>query len=199
MTKTTLSFLTLITMAAGTAHAAKEVPWNLDPLHTTIGFSVRHLAITKVRGELKEFGAKIWADAKTAKVTRVEATAKTASIDTGLEKRDQHLRSEDFFAADKYPTLKIVTKDVRWKGNKVTAKADLTIRNITKTVTFKGELLGVQKVDFGDGPQLRAGFSLETTINRHDFGLKFSKLAEGVAVVGDRVTIQIDAEISRSL
>ncbi len=179
-------------------HAA-PVEWNLDNVHTSVGFSVKHLAISKTNGEFKDFDAKIMADAETGKVTSLTATAKTASIFTGNEQRDKHLRSPDFFDAARFPELKVVTRSVEIKGDQVVAKADLTIHGVTRPVTFTGEHYGVQKADFGQGPTLRSGYSLKAEIKRQDFGLNFNMLVEGVSAVGDKVTILIDAEIYRSL
>ena len=183
---------------AGLAQAA-PAEWSLDRAHSEVGFKVRHLGIANVRGHFKTFDAKVLADAKSGRVTSVEATAQAASIDTGVEKRDGHLRSDDFFNAEKYPTLKATLSDLRWKGNKVEGKAKLTIRDVTKTVPVTGELLGTHKVNFGDGDQIRAGYTFTTTVNRKAFGLRFNAMAEGVAVVADEVTIEIQLEISRRI
>src|SRR5205823_2728 len=96
---------------------AEPVEWHVDDAHSSIGFTARHLGFSKVHGLFKKFSAKVEADAKTAKITKLEATAEAKSIDTGVEKRDNHLRSDDFFAADKYPELKMVLKNISWKGN----------------------------------------------------------------------------------
>jgi polyisoprenoid-binding protein YceI len=182
--------------AAKPAVADKNVDWIFDPGHSTIGFTARHLGFSKVNGMFKKVTATIKADPKTAKISTLDAVVETASIDTGIEKRDQHLRSDDFFAADKYPQLKLSVKTLKWTGNKFTAKAEVTIRDVTKEVPFKGELLGTHMVNFGQGPQQRAGYEATATINRKDFGLKWSAVTEGLAVVGDEVQIDLAAEIS---
>jgi polyisoprenoid-binding protein YceI len=182
------------TAATAAANNDKSVEWTLDAAHSHIGFTTRHL-VSKSSGQFKKYSAVVKADPKTGKLTNLEATIDAASVDTGIEKRDAHLRSEDFFAADKYPQLKLVTKSVKWSGNKFTATADLTIRDVTKTVPFKGELLGVHAANFGQGEHLRAGYEATATINRKDFGLKFSGVNEGIALVGDEVTIDLTAEL----
>jgi polyisoprenoid-binding protein YceI len=154
------------------------------------------LGFSKVSGEFKKFAATVHADPKTAKITSLEATAETSSIDTGIEKRDTHLKSDDFFAAQKYPQLKLTLKKINWSGNKFTATADLTIRDVTKPVTFKGELVGTHQVNFGQGPQQRAGYIATATINRKDFGLKWNMITEGVAVVADNVDLDLAIEMS---
>jgi polyisoprenoid-binding protein YceI len=192
------------TAAAGPATPAaatgvkgdKSVDWNLDPGHSHVGFMVKHLGFSKVEGMFKKYSATIKADPKTAKITALEATADTASIDTGVEKRDAHLRSDDFFNAAQYPQLKIKLKSIAWNGKKFTAKTDLTIRDVTKEVPFKGELLGVQTVNFGQGAHQRAAYEASATINRKEFGLKYSGLAEGLAIVSDPVEIKLAIEAS---
>jgi polyisoprenoid-binding protein YceI len=173
----------------------KNVEWSIDPGHSHIGFVAKHLGFTKVNGQFKKFSGKVFADPKTGKIANFEAEADTASVDTGIEKRDTHLKSDDFFNAEKYPQLKLKLKSIKWNGNKFTAKADLTIRDVTKEVPFKGELLGVHMVNFGQGPQQRAGYEATATISRKDFGLKYAAITEGLSVVGDAVDLNLDTEI----
>ncbi|MGB0679429.1 MAG: YceI family protein [Polyangiales bacterium] len=192
-----LAFAVVAASAAPTAVAAQD--WQLDKSHSTIGFTVRHLGFAKVNGRFKRFDAQVQADSKTGKITALSATAQAASVDTDNAKRDKHLRSDDFFAAKKHPMMKLKLKSIKWQGNAFTAKVALTLRGVTKTVTFKGELLGKHKVNFGSGDQLRVGYEAEASINRKDFGLKFGKVAEGVSVVSDTVKIKLDAEFSKAL
>ena len=182
--------------AAAAAALGKNVEWTVDPAHSQIGFVAKHLGFTKVNGQFKKYTATAHGDPKTAKLAMLEATAEASSIDTGIEKRDKHLKGEEFFNADKFPQLKLVAKSFKWNGNKFTANAELTIRDVTKPVTFKGELLGVHKVNFGQGEQMRAGYEGTATINRKDFGLTWSMVTEGIAVVADPVQIEIAAELS---
>jgi polyisoprenoid-binding protein YceI len=188
--------LPLVALLSHAPVEAQSIAWNLDPAHSRIGFTARHLGFAKVNGELKTFSATIKGDATSAKLDSVEATADAASVSTGIDKRDVHLKSDDFFAAAKFPSMKLKTKSIQWKGSSFTAKADLTIRNITKEVVLEGELLGVQKVNFGQGAQMRAAYEAKTTINRKDFGLNFAGLAEGISIVGDQVTIELSVEVS---
>jgi len=175
---------------------AQEASWTLDTNHAHVGFTARHLAFAKVRGEFKEFSAPVLkADSKTGKLTALEAEAVAASVDTGNEKRDNHLRSDDFFAADEHKKLKLKLKSIKWKGPRFTAKVALTIRGITKDVDFKGELLGVRTVNFGAGAQTRAAYEASATISRQDFGLKFNGLAEGISIVGDEVELNLEMEM----
>jgi len=177
---------------AGTAHA-ENLDWKVDNAHTHVGFMVRHLGISKVRGEFKDYSADIKAD-KNGKLTDLEASAKTGSIDTGIAKRDTHLKSDDFLNAEKYPDLKLKMKSIKWKDKTFTADVDVTIRDVTKTVKFNGELLGTQKVNFG-ALQQRAAYTATAKINRKDVGLKWSQLTEGVAIVADEVNIELESEI----
>jgi polyisoprenoid-binding protein YceI len=174
----------------------KTVEWALDTGHSQIGFTAKHLGFSKVSGTFKKVNATIKGDPKTGKISSLEATADTASIDTGIEKRDAHLRSDDFFNAEKYPQLKFVMKSIKWTGDKFTAKTDLTIRDVTKEVVFTGDLLGAHLVNFGQGPQMRAAYEATSTINRKDFGLKWSAVTEGLAIVGDQVKIDFATELS---
>lgn len=186
-------FLVPTARAQGSAPAA----WDLDMNHSTVGFKVRHLGISEVRGRFTQFSATVQADATTGRLASVEATVQAGSVDTGIGARDDHLRGEDFFHASQFPTLTLRTTAVRFNGNRVEVDAQLTMRGVTKAVTLRGELIGLQRVDFGNGPQLRAGYSLQGQVNRREFGLSFNRMAEGVAVVSDQVTIELDIQIMR--
>lgn len=188
----------LVTFAllAASAVQAQDVAWKIDKAHSKVGFVARHLAFAKVSGKFGAFDAKITANAKTGKLSSVEATVQAASVDTDNDKRDQHLRKDDFFAADKHPTLKLKTKSIKWNGNRFTALTALTIRGVTRDVTFTGELLGARKVDFGRGSHMRAAYEATAKINRKEFGLKFNGLAEGISIVGDEVEIDLQIEAS---
>lgn len=188
-----LGFLLLTSQAS-----AQATTWNLDAAHSRVAFTARHLGFAKVHGQFRKFAATIQADAKTGKITALDATAETASVDTGIEKRDKHLRTDDFFNAEKYPQLKLKLKSIKWNGNKFTAKVDLTMRDVTKEVTFTGEHFGTHTVDFGEGKHLRAGYEATATINRRDFGLKFNAVSEGLSVVGDEITIELALEMSHT-
>lgn len=185
----------LVSLACATA-SAEPIAWNLDENHSDISFTVKHLGFTKVRGEFKKFAGKVTADAKTAKITELQADIDARSIDTGVEKRDNHLRQDDFFGTEKYPAIKLVLKSINWQGKAFTATGALTIRDVTKDVKFQGTLEGPKAVNFGQGSHLRAGYHATAKINRKDFNLKFAAVTEGIAVVADEVEIDINAEIS---
>lgn len=176
---------------------AEPVEWQLDPAHTTVGFVARHLGFAKVKGDFRKFEATAKAEAKTGKLTELQAVAQASSVNTGNEQRDEHLRSDDFFGAAEHPTLKLNLKSIEWKDDAFKALVGLTLRGVTKDVVFTGEQLGVKTVNFGRGPQLRTAYEATGTINRKEFGLKFNKLTEGVSIVGDDVDIVIEASLWR--
>ena len=191
-----LASLTLLLATSASSAHAQAAAWKLDANHTHVGFTARHLGFAKVRGELSVFSATIEADAKTGKITKLDAEADAKSVDTGVQKRDDDLRSDHFFAADKYPKLKLSLKSIKWKGNAFTAIVALTIRDVTKDVKLEGELLGAQLVNFGKGAQMRAAYEAHGKIDRKVFGLNFAGLAEGIAIVSDEVELDLELEMS---
>jgi polyisoprenoid-binding protein YceI len=198
MSRFALPFVVSLLLSAGVSASAHAQPvaWTIDKNHSEIGFTARHLGFSKVHGEFKTFSAVIEADAKTGKITKLDAEADSKSVDTGVEKRDADLRSDHFFAADKFPKLKLVLKSIEWKGNKFTATVALTLRDVTKDVKFEGELLGSQAINFGQGAHQRAAYEAHATINRQDFNLKFNGVAEGVSIVSDNVDLDLSIEMS---
>lgn len=178
--------------------SAESLDWTLDKAHSTVAFSVTHLGLTKVRGSFADFDAVIKGDAK-GTITSVEATVKAASIDTGIAKRDDHLKNDDFFAVEKFPVITFKTVKVSTHKNHITADVDLTLHGVTERVVFKGEFHGTHKVNFGDGDQLRAGYTLKGVINRKDFGLSYNNIVESVSVISDQVHIEVDGALSRKL
>jgi len=182
-------------LAAG--KPADPVDWTLDPAHSRVEFKIRHLGLSWVSGHFKEMKATIQADPATGKVAAVEASASVSSLDTGMSSRDEHLQSPDFFDAASFPEIKAKLKKIDWKGNRFKAVVDLTLRDKTKSLTVDGEYLGVRKANFGKGDELHTGYSMSGVINRQDYGLKFNKVAEGFAVVGNEVKIEIEVEMTR--
>jgi polyisoprenoid-binding protein YceI len=149
---------------------------------------VSHLVITDVEGNFKNFDASVTTNGDNWENAQIEFSAEIASIDTDNEKRDEHLRSDDFFNADKYPQLKFVSKSFnKVDGNEYKLVGDLTIRDVTKEVELEVELNGTVVDPWGN---TKAGFDLEGEINRFDYGLKWSKTLEtGGLVVGEDVEI----------
>lgn len=188
-----MRFITKITSALlltfGLANASE---YAIDNSHTNVGFSVKHMMITNVKGDFKTYDATIDfdKDKKTFKV--LKASIDTASIDTANEKRDEHLRSEDFFASEKFPKMTFEMISYKADGNEGEMNGNLTIRGITKPIKLKVEDISTIK-DFKS--QNRVGFSLEGKINRMDYDLKWNKVLEaGGVAVGDEVKIIVDIE-----
>jgi polyisoprenoid-binding protein YceI len=168
--------------------------WKLEPVHSEISFTVRHLAISKVRGRFENFDVTI-VTAPDPKDSTIEASIDVSSVTTGQEGRDVHLRSGDFFLADEHPRMIFTAKGdgIAINGEDFTIVGDLTLRGITLPVTLKGELGGV--IDDPSG-NVRAGATASTTINRHDFGVSWnSALEAGGFMLGDDVTINLELQV----
>ncbi len=184
----------LLALSVLTFGLANATPHSLDNSHTEVGFSVKHLMITNVKGEFKDFSADIDFDHKTKTFNKFNAIVQTKSVDTGIEKRDNHLRSEDFFLAEKYPqiTFKMNSYNKADDEDEGVMVGDLTIRGITKEVKLKVEDLGTVK-DFQSNN--RVGFTLKGKINRMDYGLKWNKALEvGGFAVSEKVKIIVEVE-----
>ena len=165
--------------------------WNVDPAHSAIGFSARHLMISKVRGHFASFGGEITVSDDPL-ASQVHAVAETASVTTGDDARDGHLKSPDFFDVEHYPTLSFVSTGIEQDGDDFRLAGLLTVKDITKPVVFSLEFDGVSTDPWGN---TKAGFSAETEINRKDFGLEWNVALEaGGVLVGDKVKIQLDIE-----
>lgn len=183
-------FLVLPGMALASA-------WNIDPVHSHIGFKVRHLMVSNVKGSFDRYTATIDLDEQELTRSRVTVTIDTASINTAHQKRDEHLRSADFFDVARHPTMTYVAKSITNIGNgrfKVTG--DLTLRGVTREVVLDVEGLTQEIRDpWGN---LRRGATATVTINRKDFGLVWNKAMEtGGVVVGDEVAITLEIELTR--
>ena len=189
----------LVALAAVTAWLAAAIgsaaEFTVDGAHSTVGFSVRHLA-GRTRGVFRDFAGSFSFDPKKPESVRGSFTAKAASIDTGLAKRDEHLRSADFFDADKHPVLTLVPVSLKPAGpGKYLLLADLTLRGVTKRVPFDLEYLGSEKSPWG---QTADGFSARGTINRKEFGLGWNTVLEsGGLLVGEIVTLEFELEAVR--
>lgn len=165
--------------------------WNVDPVHSSVGFVARHLMVTKVRGRFSAFTGTVTV-ADDPLQSKVEASVDIASIDTRDETRDGHLKSGDFFDAEMYPTMTLVSTGIDKDGSDYVLHADLTIRGITKNVDFELEFEGVSGDPWGG---TRAGFTAETDINRKDWGLEWNVVLEtGGVMLGEKVKIQLDVQ-----
>lgn len=167
-----------------------------DKAHSKISFKVRHLGITNVNGAFDEYEASVTFDGDDLSTLQADATIQIASVNTGIERRDNHLRSDDFFNAEMYPTMKFASTGVRsLEGNKFELVGDLTIRDVTKEVVFDVEFLGMSKM----GPANKAGFVAEATVNRFDYNLKWDRLTEaGRLVVAENIKITLDLELNEA-
>lgn len=172
---------------------AFAVTWEIDASHSVVGFSVRHLMISNVKGIFKDVEGAIEFDGKDASKASVSATIQMTSVDTGVESRDKHLMNADFFDVEKFPTMTFKSTKVEPAGdNKAKITGDLTLHGVTKSVTLDAELNGVMASKKGD----KAGFTATTSVLRGDFGLKYNKVLEagGVAISDEvKITIEIEA------
>jgi polyisoprenoid-binding protein YceI len=164
--------------------------WAIDPAHSSISFSVRHLVVSKVRGSFETFtGAVVVAEDGTPSVT---AEIAVDSVHTGNEQRDAHVKAADFFDVEKFPTASFVSTGVRADGSNYVLDGDFTLKGVTKPVELKLEFNGVNP---GMGHGEVAGFEASVVLNRKDFGIDIDMpLETGGAVVGDKVTITLEIE-----
>ena len=188
-----MNFITKVTSALIlTAGLASASVYTLDGTHTNVGFSVKHLMITNVKGDFKKYDATIDFDAATKSFKVFKANIETASVDTGIEKRDNHLKSEDFFLSEKFPKMTFEMKSYKADGDEGKMSGDLTIRGITKPVVLEVEDLATIKDFEGNS---RVGFALKGKINRMDYDLKWNKALElGGVAVSEEVKIIVDVQ-----
>ncbi len=166
--------------------------WTIDKAHSAMEFSVKHMMISTVRGKFEDFDGEIIGDADDFSTMKAKVVVKAKSIATGNQDRDNHLRSDDLFASEKFQDITFVTKKINAKGEDLEVVGDLTIRGITKEATLKGEHSGVITDPYGN---LRFGLTASTTINRQDFGVKWNMVLEGGGLmVGDKVNLSISME-----
>ncbi|MGA2382943.1 MAG: YceI family protein [Gemmatimonadales bacterium] len=171
-----------------------ELPvWAPDLVHSSIGFTVRHLVVSKVRGKFGRWTGSILMDEHDLANTQVDVSIETASVDTGVEQRDNHLRSADFFDVEKYPKMAFTSTRVeKGKDGELRLHGTLTLHGVTRPVVLDVEYAGTQKDPWGG---MRAGFSARTSLDRKDFGLTWNQLLEaGGVAVGDKVEIDIEIE-----
>jgi len=186
----------LLALAAPALALAEATTWNIDASHTQSTFAVRHLVISTVRGEFKKTTGVVKIDDQDPSKSSVEATIDAASIHTREDKRDEHLRSADFFETQKYPTITFKsTKVEKSGGDKYKVTGDLTMRGVTKPVVLDATLTGEVKDPWGN---TRRGVQARTKLNRQDYGLKWSKAVEAGPVVGDEVAVEIDGELIKA-
>ncbi len=170
--------------------------WTVDPAHSEVGFVVRHLMVSKVKGRFGGVSGTITV-AENVLESVVEATADVSTVDTRDENRDAHLKSADFFEAEVYPTITFRSTGIREQGSDYLLDGELTIKAVTKPVTFELEYNGAASNPMTQGQSV--GFSAETEINRKDFGLEWNvALESGGVLVADKVKIALEIEAGKA-
>jgi polyisoprenoid-binding protein YceI len=178
---------------------AVEIPnyvtgtWTIDPVHSEVSFVVRHMMVSKVRGRFDKFEGTIVTAADPLAST-VTADVDLSSVNTGNETRDNHVRSEDFFHVEKHPTMAFRSTRVRPDGGDFLLDGDLTLRGVTKPVTFRLEVNGFGPDAYGG---TRSGFSATAEINRHDWEVSFNGAIPGsnnAVILSDKVTVNLEVE-----
>jgi len=189
----------VVAVIALTNIATAQVKWSVDPAHTNVNFEVNHLGISFVDGQFKKVeGTVETSNDKDFNGAKINMVIDVNSIDTRIEMRDNHLKSDDFFNAEKYP--KITFKNAvltKVKNNKYTLTGDLTIRDVTKKVTFDvTQNNGIITDPWG---KTRAGFTATTSINRFDYNIKYNdKLPTGVDAIAPNINIKVNVEIVKN-
>lgn len=184
-TSTTAATTAATTLPTGT--------WTIDPVHSAVTFSVRHLMVSKVRGGFDTFSGTVTVAEDGAPSVRAEIAV--GSVDTRNEQRDAHLRSADFFDVENHPTATFVSTAVRPDGDRYVLDGDFTLKGITRPISLALEFNGVNP---GMGHGEVAGFEASVVVNRKDFGIDIDMpLETGGAVVGDKVTITLEIEATR--
>jgi polyisoprenoid-binding protein YceI len=181
----------MTTLTATSIPGYKAGTWTIDPTHSEVGFSIRHIMISKVKGKFEKFSA-TFVTGENPLDSSVTASAEVASINTNEANRDGHLRTGDFFDAPTYPTIDFVSTGVRQEGDDFKVDGNLTIKGVTKPVTFDFEFGGFGQDPYGN---YKAGATAKTVINREDFGLNYNAALEtGGVLLGEKVTITLELQ-----
>jgi polyisoprenoid-binding protein YceI len=190
-----LAVILVLTIFSAFAASAQNSGWKVDKAHTSVGFAVRHMVISEVIGNFKDFDITVNASKDDFSDAVIDATIKVASINTDNERRDNHLKSDDFFNAEKFPEIKFKSTSFEKVGeNKYTITGDLTIRDIMKKVTFDATLNGMLKTTRG----VLAAWKATISVNRFDFGLKWNRTIEaGGLIAGETVNITLVLELQK--
>lgn len=167
--------------------------WTIDPAHSAVTFSVRHLGLAKVRGRFNEFSGAVAVGTEVSE-TVVRADIDLASVDTSNPDRDAHLRSSDFFDAETHPTMSFVSTGVSGAADAYVLEGDLTINGVTKSVGLDVEFFGAETNPMDS--TVRAGFSATGSISRSDFGVSFEiPLGADKVAIGDKVSLELDIQL----
>jgi len=172
--------------------------WAFDAVHSSVNFTVRHMVVSKVRGRFTKWDGTLAMDEKDPAGGSVEVSIDAASVNTGVDQRDAHLRSGDFFDVERFPTITFKSRKVEKAGEgalKITG--DLTMHGVTRPVVLDAEYAGSAKDPWGG---VRAGFSARAVLDRKDFGLTYNQLLEtGGVLVGETVEIGIEVELVKQV
>ena len=176
-------------LVVGSPGRAADI-YTVDPAHTRVGFSVRHLGISNVKGKFNEFTGSLVLEGDALR--EASATIQVASVDTGVAQRDDHLRTADFFDATNYPTIVFKTKQVKKSGEGFAMAGDFTMRGVTRELRVPVTVSKPIKDPWG---KTRVGLEAKAKLNRKDYGIPYNQLLEtGVAAVGEEVELEINAE-----
>lgn len=194
--KMTVAFVAVFALLSGSV-SAQTTKWKEDVSHSSIGFSVKHLLVSNVKGQFNDYSVSVLSDKPDFSDAKVTVKIKAQSINTDNKQRDEHLRSADFFEAAKFPEIIFVSKKIEKTGkNTFKITGDFTMKGVTKTLTLNGELGGILEKD--PWGKTKAGITLTGEVNRFDYGLNWNKAIEaGGFVVSETVKLNIELEISK--
>lgn len=165
--------------------------YSFDKAHSTIGFRVKHMGLVEVPGYFRDFTGTVNYDPKDVTKSTVEFTAKMTSVDTGVAPRDEHLRKADFFEVEKFPEMTFKSTKIEKKGAGLVLTGDLTLKGVTKSISFPFNVAGFLKSDRGT----RMGATAETVINRRDFGVNYgTNMPNGTPMLSDNITVVLNIE-----
>ncbi len=192
------SILSLALIFTGVFSFAQTTEWKIDNAHSSVNFEVSHMVISTVTGKFESFEGKILSDKPDFTDANISFTIQTASVNTDNEKRDGHLKSADFFDAEKNPTIQFIGKSLsQVSGNKYVIKGDLTMHGITKSVELGVKYNGTMKDPWGG---TRAGFKISGEIVRADYGMLYnSALEAGGVLIGETVAISVNLELVKKV
>jgi polyisoprenoid-binding protein YceI len=170
-----------------------KTTWTIDPTHSKVGFKVKHMMFTNVSGSFNTYGATIETEDDDFTKSSVVFTADTNSVDTANADRDNHLKSADFFDAEQFPKLTFKVTSFAPKGDDYEVTGDLTIKDVTKSVSFPAEFSGLMKDPWGN---TKAGLNIYGKINRKEFGLNWNAALEtGGVLVGEDVKLEVELQL----
>jgi polyisoprenoid-binding protein YceI len=193
MKKSVALLATLFLSSAAFAQKVESGSYQLDAMHSKVGFEIPHLVISSVEGRFTKFSGTVELNEK-FESSKVDASIEVESIDTGVKDRDDHLKSADFFDAKKFPKLTFKSTAISGKPESFKLSGDLTIHGVTKKITLDGKYLGTVKDAYG---QQKVAFDAKAKINRKDFGLTWGKAVEAGPIVGDEVTLSLKLQAGK--